>query len=139
MLLDRDKSLIDNSRACISNRCALFFFVYCPEYYSGFLINYAQYTHYSRTIDGQYTHNKRTIPNTSSEDEDTIPAFTPYTRKIAQNAIFLAYPQILLYLCARILKLTIRQTGRKMNGHPGKKKRENEKRAEICQDARLRE
>jgi hypothetical protein len=31
------------------------------------------------------------------------------------------------------------QTGRKMNGHPGKKKRENEKRAEICKDARLRE
>ena len=44
-----------------------------------FLINYAQYTHYSRTIDGQYTHNKRTIPNTSSEDENTIPAFTLYT------------------------------------------------------------
>ena len=51
----------------------------------------------------------------------------------------LAYVQFLLYLCARILKLTIRQTGRKMNGHPGKKKRENEKRAEIHQDARLRE
>ena len=44
-----------------------------------FLVNYAQYTHYSRTIDGQYTHNRRTIPYTSSEDEDTIPAFTPYT------------------------------------------------------------
>ena len=43
-----------------------------------FLVNYAQYTHYSRTIDGQYTHNKRTIPYTSSEEEDTIPAFTPY-------------------------------------------------------------
>lgn len=56
-----------------------------------------------------------------------------------KNTHTLAYVQFLLYLCARILKLTIRQTGRKMNGHPGKKKRENEKRAEICQDARLRE
>ena len=26
-----------------------------------FLVNYAQYTHYSRTIDGQYTHYSRTI------------------------------------------------------------------------------
>ena len=56
-----------------------------------------------------------------------------------KNTHTLAYVQFLLYLCARILKLTIRQTGRNMNGHPGKKKRENEKRAEICQDARLRE
>ena len=56
-----------------------------------------------------------------------------------KNTHLLAYVQFLLYLCARILKLTIRQTGRKMNGHLGKKKRENEKRAEIYQDARLRE
>ena len=56
-----------------------------------------------------------------------------------KNTHTLAYVQFLLYLCARILKLTIRQTGRKMNGHLEKKKRENEKRAEICQDARLRE
>ena len=68
-----------------------------------------------------------------------IRAYAAYHRPQKKNTHTLAYVQFLLYLCARILKLTIRQTGRKMNGHPGKKKRENEKRAEICQDARLRE
>ena len=35
-----------------------------------FLVNYAQYTHYSRTIDGQYTHYNRTIPITSVKDNN---------------------------------------------------------------------
>ena len=83
MLLDRDKSLIDNSRACICLRCTLFFFVRFPKYYSGIPYQlrtiHALFTHNRRTIHGQYTDNKRTIPYTSSEDEDTISAFTPYT------------------------------------------------------------
>ena len=79
MLLDRDKSLIDKPEGASQADALSFSLSIVPNTIRIFLVNYAQYTHYSRTIDGQYTHNKRTIPFTSVEDEDTIPAFTLYT------------------------------------------------------------
>ena len=66
MLLDRDKSLIDKPRECISSRCTLFFshfffFVHFSEYIRVFLVNYALFTHNRRTINALFTHNTRTI------------------------------------------------------------------------------
>ena len=87
MLLDRDQSLIDNSRGCISNRCTLFFFVYCPEYYSGI-------PYQLRTIHALFTHNRRTIhalflilPQRMKIQSPPLHS-TPYTRKIALKCDF---------------------------------------------------
>ena len=59
-----------------------FMFAHRWRFFSIYLVYYAQYTHYSRTIDGQYTHNKRTILSSSVADNQESKKFYFYISKL---------------------------------------------------------